>query len=165
VWRRQAIVAAGERYRRSHAADPEHVRDYSRRYRERLREHALTISQLRERSVVHHSDVDRATLRRVMREEIRIGHVEQGRYFRLNGSLPPDVVEALRRIAWRSTPRPLSTTIRIRDDALRQESHVENLVDEVVNLIASSGLDELAVVRRVAQRYGYDLRPVAAELE
>jgi hypothetical protein len=99
VWRRQAIVAAGERYRRSHAADPEHVRDYSRRYRERLREHALTISQLRERSVVHHSDVDRATLRRVMREEIRIGHVEQGRYFRLNGSLPPDVVEALRRIA------------------------------------------------------------------
>jgi hypothetical protein len=34
------------------------------------------------------------------------------------------------------------------DDALRQESKVENLVDEIVIMIARSGLDELAVVRR-----------------
>jgi hypothetical protein len=44
------------------------------------------------------------------------------------------------------------------DDALGQESHVENLVDVIVNEIARSGLDELAVVQRIAQRYGYDLR-------
>jgi hypothetical protein len=44
------------------------------------------------------------------------------------------------------------------DDGLGQESHVENLVDVIVNEIARSGLDELAVVQRIAQRYGYDLR-------
>jgi hypothetical protein len=100
-WRERAIRRAGERYRRALEADPEHVRDRSRRYRERLRDHALTISQLRERAAVDHSDAGGATLRRVMREEVAAGHVElvQGRYYRLNGALPDDVVEALRRIA------------------------------------------------------------------
>jgi hypothetical protein len=44
------------------------------------------------------------------------------------------------------------------DDALGQDSHVENLVDVIVNEIARSGLDELAVVQRIAQRNDYDLR-------
>jgi hypothetical protein len=49
------------------------------------------------------------------------------------------------------------------DDALRQESEVENLVDMLVNEIATSGLDELDVLRRVAQRHGYDLQPLAED--
>jgi hypothetical protein len=49
------------------------------------------------------------------------------------------------------------------DSELERESHVENLVDDVIVMIARSGLDELAVVRRVAQRYGYDLRPLGED--
>lgn len=100
-WRQAQIAAAAERYRRALAADPEHVRDWSRGYRTKLREHALTITQLRERAAVAHSDADRETLARVLRQEVAAGRVElvQGRYYRLNGALPADVVAALRGLA------------------------------------------------------------------
>lgn len=44
------------------------------------------------------------------------------------------------------------------DAATELESRVEDLVDGIVNEIASSGLAELVVVERVAQRYGLDRR-------
>lgn len=85
-WREQAIAAAGERNRRARKADPEHVRDVSRRYRARLREHALTITQLKQRVPVRR---DCADLRAVLAQELERGTVElvQGGYYRLNGKL------------------------------------------------------------------------------
>jgi glycine/D-amino acid oxidase-like deaminating enzyme len=101
AWRQTQVAAAAKRYRRQLEHDPEQVAAWSRRYREQLRDHALTISQLRERAHVEHEHADRQTLRRILREEVEAGRVElvQGRYYRLNGSLPDDVVAALRQIA------------------------------------------------------------------
>jgi hypothetical protein len=78
-------------------ADPEHVRRWSRDYRARLREQSLTIKQLRVRARVDHPLAD---LRSVLRQEVRAGRVQlvQGRYYRLNGGLPGDVVRALRQL-------------------------------------------------------------------
>ena len=73
------------------------MRDWSRDYRARLRATNLTISQLRQRASVGHAH---ANIRAVLRQELEVGRVElvQGRYYRLNGGLPDDVVEALRHL-------------------------------------------------------------------
>jgi uncharacterized protein YeaO (DUF488 family) len=70
AWREQARAASAERCRRALERDPEHVRDFSRRYRARLREQALTFTQLREAAQVAHSDADEATLARVLPESL-----------------------------------------------------------------------------------------------
>jgi hypothetical protein len=101
AWREQAIAAAARRYERAKGADPERVRQWSRDYRARLRASALTIRQLQQRAAVEHSTASIEMLRSVLRDEIARGRVElvQGRYYRLNGGLPADVVEALRLLA------------------------------------------------------------------
>jgi len=41
----------------------------------------------------------------------------------------------------------------------RFDSELEDLVDRIVNEIASSGFPELAVVERIAERYGHRIEP------
>ena len=100
AWRETAIRASAERYRRAKEADPEHVREWSRDHRERLRRRSLTITQLEERATVDHGGAGPDVLRAVLRDEIKRGRVDlvQGRYYRLNGGLPDDVKAALREL-------------------------------------------------------------------
>jgi hypothetical protein len=97
AWRAAAIGAAAGRYRRAKQADPEHVRKWSRDYRERLRCHSLTFRQLRERAAV--PGVGPEVLSAVLRSEVARGRVElvQRSRYRLNG-LPEDVKAALREL-------------------------------------------------------------------
>jgi hypothetical protein len=60
----------------------------------------------------------------------------------------------------RPTPHPIGRCDDPGVDAATElESRVEDLVDVIVNEIARSGLTELDVVRRLAERHGYDMRP------
>jgi hypothetical protein len=97
-WRLRAIAGAGARYERAKAADPERVRVWSRRYRERLRAGSLTFAELRRACLLDRYPDAEQTLKRIVAEEVRAGRVEVvQRRLRLNG-LPDDVKTALREL-------------------------------------------------------------------
>lgn len=97
----QARAAAAQRYRRAMPPIPSTCATTATAIRAKLRQHAVTITHLRERAAIAHSDAGGRTLARILREEVAGGRVElvPGRYYRLNGKLPADVGRALRQLS------------------------------------------------------------------
>jgi hypothetical protein len=96
TWRRAQIAAARERYERAKAADPDRVREWSRRYRERLRAGSMTFAELRRSCLLDNYPDAENTLRRIIAEEVRAGRVEiVQRRLRLNGAIDEATKQAL----------------------------------------------------------------------